>query len=46
VGASIKIHEDTTNKLFSHNTNEEGKCKVLTSSLATGKIMIEHEDYY
>lgn len=45
-GAQVKIHEDTTNKLYAHTTNQQGCCKLLCSTLAAGKLTLEHPDYF
>ena len=46
VSAKIKINEMTTNKAFSYTTNEDGKFKIISSSLNLGNIIISHDDYF
>ena len=36
----------TTNKAFSYTTNEDGKFKIISSSLNLGNIIISHDDYF
>jgi hypothetical protein len=42
----IKIFEDTTNKVFSYQSSEDGRCKVYQSSLQAGHLLLEHDLYY
>lgn len=45
-GASVKIFEHTTNKIFSHTSLEDGSVKLFSSSLSMGKIVVEQPQYY
>ncbi len=38
VNANVKVYEETTNKIFSYYTNEDGKCKLHSSNISAGKI--------